>query len=222
MMADGVATLHHSPWRPTPMTRFCSIFNQLLQLFPRTEFQQRRAGDAGGAARARISPAGTISSRCCSASSGARSRCARSAAGWPVARASWRISGAAAPPPVDAGLRQCASAVAALSAVFYQVLARCREVARREAVPLQEQAAESRRHGHRPVRGDVSLGDVPPHQRRGEAAFHARSRRLSADLPGDHRRQAPRGADGAASRPLRRARSWSSTRATPTSPGSRT
>src|SRR5712672_4284980 len=28
-----------SPWRPTPVTRFCSIFNQLLQLFPRTEFQ---------------------------------------------------------------------------------------------------------------------------------------------------------------------------------------
>src|SRR6058998_3796897 len=27
-----------SPWRPTPVTRFCSIFNQLLQLFPRTEF----------------------------------------------------------------------------------------------------------------------------------------------------------------------------------------
>src|SRR5437899_12077532 len=29
-----------SPWRPTPVTRFCSIFNQLLQLFPRTEFQK--------------------------------------------------------------------------------------------------------------------------------------------------------------------------------------
>src|SRR5258708_34720630 len=29
-----------SPWRPTPVTRFCSIFNQLLQLFPRTEFQR--------------------------------------------------------------------------------------------------------------------------------------------------------------------------------------
>src|SRR3970040_1128681 len=28
-----------SPRRPTPVTRFCSIFNQLLQLFPRTEFQ---------------------------------------------------------------------------------------------------------------------------------------------------------------------------------------
>src|SRR5436309_741603 len=33
---------HHatSTRRPTPMTRFCSIFNQLLQLFPRTEFQR--------------------------------------------------------------------------------------------------------------------------------------------------------------------------------------
>src|SRR5438093_9536388 len=27
-----------SPCRPTPVTRFCSIFNQLLQLFPRPEF----------------------------------------------------------------------------------------------------------------------------------------------------------------------------------------
>src|SRR5258706_14853408 len=33
---------HHatSTLRPTAMTRFCSIFNQLLQLFPRTEFQR--------------------------------------------------------------------------------------------------------------------------------------------------------------------------------------
>src|SRR5713101_7444869 len=29
-----------SPRRSTPMTRFCSIFNQLLQLFPRAEFQK--------------------------------------------------------------------------------------------------------------------------------------------------------------------------------------
>src|SRR5882672_2915316 len=29
-----------SPGEPTPMTRFCSIFSQLLQLFPRTEFQR--------------------------------------------------------------------------------------------------------------------------------------------------------------------------------------
>src|SRR3970040_1244636 len=29
-----------SPWRPTPVTRFCSIFNQVLQLFPRVDFQQ--------------------------------------------------------------------------------------------------------------------------------------------------------------------------------------
>src|SRR5712664_2644214 len=27
-------------WRLTPVTRFCSIFNQLLQLFPRAAFQQ--------------------------------------------------------------------------------------------------------------------------------------------------------------------------------------
>ena len=29
-----------SPRRPTPVTRFCSIFNQLLQLFPRVDFQK--------------------------------------------------------------------------------------------------------------------------------------------------------------------------------------
>jgi hypothetical protein len=28
-----------APWRSTPVTRFCSIFNQLLQVFPRTDFQ---------------------------------------------------------------------------------------------------------------------------------------------------------------------------------------
>ena len=82
-------------------------------------------------------------------------------------------------------------------AVFYQVLARCREVGGIETVPVQKQVAQSRRDGDRSVRGDVSLGGVSSHQRRGEAAFHARSRRVLADLPGDHRRQTPRGADGA-------------------------
>ena len=36
------------------MTRFCSIFSQLLQLFPRTEFQPGGGQDAGRAARPRL------------------------------------------------------------------------------------------------------------------------------------------------------------------------
>src|SRR5437016_1261097 len=40
MMAMECRSFITSPWGPTPVTRFCSIFNQLLQLFPRAEFQQ--------------------------------------------------------------------------------------------------------------------------------------------------------------------------------------
>src|SRR6202163_452614 len=40
MMAMECPSFITSPWRPTPVTRFCSIFNQLLQLFPRAEFQK--------------------------------------------------------------------------------------------------------------------------------------------------------------------------------------
>ena len=40
MMVAESPNFTTSPRRPTPMTRFCSIFNQLLQLFPRGEFQK--------------------------------------------------------------------------------------------------------------------------------------------------------------------------------------
>ena len=40
MMAMECPSFITSPWRPTPVTRFCSIFNQLLQLFPRHDFQR--------------------------------------------------------------------------------------------------------------------------------------------------------------------------------------
>src|SRR5438876_6751835 len=41
MMAMECPNFIKSPWRPTSVTRFCSIFfNQLLQLFPRTDFQR--------------------------------------------------------------------------------------------------------------------------------------------------------------------------------------
>src|SRR5882672_9801291 len=39
MMTMECPSFITSPWRPTPVTRFCSIFSQLLQLFPRGEFQ---------------------------------------------------------------------------------------------------------------------------------------------------------------------------------------
>ena len=40
MMAMECPSFITLPWRPTSVTRFCSIFNQLLQLFPRDEFQR--------------------------------------------------------------------------------------------------------------------------------------------------------------------------------------
>ena len=40
MMRVEAPNFTTSPRRPTPVTRFCSIFNQLLQLFPRVDFQK--------------------------------------------------------------------------------------------------------------------------------------------------------------------------------------
>jgi hypothetical protein len=39
-MMGGLLKVHDINGRTDPLTRFCSIFSQLLQLFPRTEFQQ--------------------------------------------------------------------------------------------------------------------------------------------------------------------------------------
>src|SRR3989338_7257428 len=49
MMAMECPHFITSPWRSTPMPRFCSIFNQLLQLIPRLDFQ--RAVQQTGAER---------------------------------------------------------------------------------------------------------------------------------------------------------------------------
>jgi hypothetical protein len=73
------------------VTRFCSIFNQVLQLFPRHDLQ-RVVEEQRAERHARGSPAGINSARCCSRSSDAPIRCAKSAAAWRVATASWRIS----------------------------------------------------------------------------------------------------------------------------------
>ena len=111
------------------MTRFCSIFNQLLQLFPRAEFQQAVIDDAGGAARARLHVLGAVRRDAVLPAWAAPTRCARSAAAWRVARASWRISGSAAPPRSTLAYANAHRPWQLYQAVFYQLLARCREVA---------------------------------------------------------------------------------------------
>ena len=72
------------------MSQVCSIFSQLLKLFPRAEFEQAVRQHRGSATPA-ASPAGDSSSPCCFASSAVPSRCARSAAAWRPAKASCGI-----------------------------------------------------------------------------------------------------------------------------------
>ncbi len=220
MMAMECPNFITSPWRPTPVTRFCSIFNQLLQLFPRAEFQ-KAVIDTRAERHARgLHVLGPIRRDAVRATR-ARAFVARDLRRLGELRGQAGASRGGGPAPVDARVRQCAPAVAALSSRVLSGPGAVSGGRGLEAVPVQKQVAQPRCDGHRSVRGDVSVGGVSPHQRRGEAAFHARSRRVSADLPGDHRRQAPRGTDGAGADVSRRARSWSSTRATSTSPGSR-
>ena len=202
------------------MTRFCSIFNQLLQLFPRAEFQSA-VNDTQAERHARGFTCWDQFVAMLFAQLGRAHSLREICGGLASCEGKLAHLGATAPRRSTLAYANAHRPWPLYQTVFYQVLARCREVAGREAVPVQEQAAESRRHRDRPVRGDVSVGGVSSHQRRGEAAFHARSRRLLADVPGHHRREAPRGPDGAGADRFCRARSSSSTRATPTSPGSR-
>ena len=72
------------------MVQVASLFSQLLQQIPRTEF----AGSSRSTRPSvppRDSPAGRSSSRCCSANWPAPIPCGRSATAWPAAWASWCI-----------------------------------------------------------------------------------------------------------------------------------
>ena len=110
------------------MTRFCSIFNQLLQLFPRVDFQ--RAVSATKAERhARGFTCWGQSSRCCSANWVGRTRCARPAAAWRVAKASSRILGITAPKRSSLSYANEHRPWELYQAVFYQPLERCQAVA---------------------------------------------------------------------------------------------
>ncbi len=178
------------------MSRFCSIFNQLLQLFPRAEFQKA-----------------VIDTRA--------ERHARGFSCWDqfVAMLFAQLGRAHSLREICGGLASCEGKLAHLGAVaprrstlayanahrpwplyqavFYQVLARCREVAGAKPFRFKNKLLSLDATVIDLCAEMFPVGGVSPHQRRGEAAFHARSRRLPADLPGDHRRQAPRGAAGA-------------------------
>jgi len=108
------------------LTRFCSIFNQFAPAFSARGVQKAvmthgRSGTARGFLCWNQFVAMLFRA------TGARAFAARDLRGLASARASWRIS-ARPPPAVDARLRQCHRPWQLYQAVFYQVLARCREV----------------------------------------------------------------------------------------------
>ena len=210
-----------SPRSPTPMTRFCSIFNQLLQLFPRTDFQ--RAVHATKAERhARGFSSWDQFVAMLFAQLGRGAFAARdSAAAWPAAKASWRISGSRR----RVGRHWPTRMRIARGSSSTRVLPGAGAVSRGrrfQAVPVQEQTPQSRRHGDRRVRGDVSVGGVSSHQRRREAAFHARSRRVLCRRSWRSPTASTTRRRWRGSRRFRRGRLWSSTRGIPTSRGLRT
>ena len=101
-------------------------------------------------------------------------------------------SGHHRPGPLDAGVCERASAVAALPRRVPGV-ARALSGAgpASEEVPVQEQAGQPGLDGDRPVRDAVRLGQVSAHQGGGQAPLSAGSRRLPAQRGRHHRGQAP-------------------------------
>src|SRR3954447_4308098 len=80
------------PQEGNPIVQVASLFNQLLQHFPRTEFaalvkKHAAERDAKGL------PAGRSSFPCCFVNSDALTPCARSATAWPAVWGDWSIWG---------------------------------------------------------------------------------------------------------------------------------
>ncbi len=164
------------------MNRFCSIFSQLLQLFPRLEFQNWSERPKPSATPG-VSAAGPSSFPCCSATWAKPKACGKSAVGWPVAKANW--------PPrhpdsqaLDSVLCQRAPSLGAL----------------RAGVPLPARSVPDADRGRRrkPFRfknplvsldatvidlcARYSTGPVPAHQRGRQSPPPSGSRRLLAEF----------------------------------------
>ncbi len=114
MMLMQLPNFITSPWRPTPVTRFCSIFNQLLQLISAHRVSGRRSGDPGGAACARLYVLGPIRGDAVRPTR-ARAFAARDLRRLGELRGQAGASRGGGAASIDPRVRQCASAVAALS-----------------------------------------------------------------------------------------------------------
>jgi IS4 transposase len=117
-----------SPWRPTPVTRFCSIFNQLLQLFPRTEFQ-RAVQDTKAERHARGFTCWDQFVAMLFAQLGRAQSLREICGGLASCEGKLAHLGAAAPHRSTLAYANAHRPWALYQTVFYQVLARCREVA---------------------------------------------------------------------------------------------
>ena len=183
------------------MKRFSSIFSQLLQLFPRLEFETAVRDHRGRApcpwicqlepvhrdAVLPVGPGPLVARDLRRAGQRGREVAASGVAGSPEA--------------IDAGLRQSTSAVATLSdrvrAVAGEMPGRGGPAGRQD-VSVQEQTDEPGRQRDRPVVVAVRLGEVSADQGGDQAAPATGSRRVPARVCGDHRGQDQRHHGGAA------------------------
>ena len=172
------------------MSAFCSMFSQLLKLFPRTEFQALVT----------------------------RTHAERHARGFTcwgqfVAMLFCQLGRAHSLREICGGLRSSEGKLKHLgiTAPSRSTLAYANDIARGSSiapcsrrcsaalsapgegpakVPVQEQARQPGLDGDRPVRDPLRLGPVPPHQGRGQAPLPAGPRRLPAQRGGHHRGEA--------------------------------
>ena len=145
------------------MSGFCSMFSQLLKLFP------RRSSRCWSSARMpSVTPAGSAAR----ASSWAMLFCQLGRAhslreicgGLRSSEGKLKHLGITAPSRSTLAYANAHRSWQLYRAVFQELLARCQPLARAAEVPVQEQAGESGLHGDRPVRDALRLGPLSADQ----------------------------------------------------------
>ena len=172
------------------MSGFCSMFSQLLKLFPRTEFQALvKRTHAERHARGFTCWGQFVAMLFCQL--GRAHSLREICGGLRSSEGKLKHLGITAPSRSTLAYANEHRPWQLYRAVFQELLAPVPAPGPGPAeVPVQEQAGEPGLDGHRSVRDAVRLGEVPAHEGGGEAALPAGPRRLPAQRGGHHRGQA--------------------------------
>src|SRR5207248_2521789 len=148
----GVSKLHHLTVEANPCDAILQHLQSVAPAFSARRVSGRRERLAGGTARARLYVLGPIRGDAVRPTR-ARAFAARDLRWLGELRGQAGASRGGGAAPVDPRVRQCASALAAVSSRLLSGPGAVSRGGRLEAVPVQEQVAQPRRHRNRSVRG---------------------------------------------------------------------